>query len=85
MLYKMLVPGNRDFWLCKHSQTPPDIFASKQTSHYLAALELLSLYPSAPEKLLFAAEWILRNRKADGKWDMGTQAKDGIYFPLSDS
>lgn len=66
-------------------KTPPDTFMSRQTSRYLAALELLSLYHSAAERLMFAVKWIMSNRETDCKWDMGAQVKDGIYFPLSDS
>ena len=63
----------------------PDEFASRQASCYIAAMELLSGYNSAPVKLGFATDWIMNNRDNSGQWDMGIQAKDGIYFPLSDS
>ena len=63
----------------------PDVFASKKTSHYLAAIETLSVYPQAREKLGFVAEWLESNKDGCGKWDLGPGAKDGVYFPLSDS
>lgn len=63
----------------------PEIFSSKKASWYLAAIELLSDYHCAPQKLGFVAKWILGNRDADGMWDMGALVKDGIHFPLSDS
>ena len=63
----------------------PEVFASKKTSHYLAAIEALSGYPQAREKLGFVAEWLESNRDGCGKWDLGPGAKDGVYFPLSDS
>lgn len=63
----------------------PEVFASKKTSHYLAAIETLSGYPQAREKLGFVAEWLESNKDSCGKWDLGPGAKDGVYFPLSDS
>lgn len=62
----------------------PDKFNSLQTSRYLAALECLSGYQSAPEHLRFAVEWLLLHETEDG-WDLGAPSKDGIYLPLSDS
>lgn len=64
---------------------PPEIFASRASSHYLAALEVLAEYHSAKEKLQFAADWLSANRDETGRWDFGPKANDGIYFPLSDS
>ena len=63
----------------------PEIFKSKKASWYLAAIELLAAYDSAPQKLGFAVKWLLDNRDADGMWDMGAAVKDGIHFPLSES
>jgi hypothetical protein len=63
----------------------PEMFASKKASWYLSAIELLAVYDSAPQKLGFVARWLLDNRDADGMWDMGVTAKDGIHFPLSES
>jgi hypothetical protein len=63
----------------------PTVFASRQTSFYIAALEQLAGYACAGEKLRFAAHWLLSFRDDNGEWDMGAAAKDGIYFPLSDS
>jgi len=62
----------------------PEIFASREASHYLAAIELLSGYSQSADKLSFIAEWLMKNRD-NGFWDMGTTAKDGVYYPLSDS
>ncbi len=62
----------------------PAGFAGRSASRYLTALELLADYPSAGQKLQFAADWIWKNRGADGSWDLGQQAKDGVCFPLSD-
>lgn len=63
----------------------PENFTSKKTSHYLAAIELLSGYRQAPKKLGFVAEWLDSNKNEQGQWDLGPTAKDGVYFPLSDS
>ncbi|MGI6359079.1 MAG: hypothetical protein ACOX2K_10400 [Bacillota bacterium] len=64
---------------------PPPSFQSKLASRYLAAAELLAAYPSAKGRLGFVVAWLQANRNASGRWDMGSAAKDGIYFPLSDS
>lgn len=62
----------------------PDEFQSKKASRYLAAIELLTRYESGKNKLSFAYDWLKANQQADGTWDMGVAAKDGVYFPLSD-
>lgn len=64
---------------------PPAVFASKETSGWLAALELLAEYPSAREKLDFAAAYLYMCIGTDGLWDMGATANDKVYFPLSDN
>ncbi len=63
----------------------PKDFASVETSRYLAAVDILSDYPSAKEKLGFVVEWLERNKDENGQWDLGVKAKDNVYFPLSDS
>ncbi len=63
----------------------PESFASREASCYLAAIEVLAGYASAPAKLGFVAEWLEANRDENGQWDMGAKAKDNVYFPLSDS
>ena len=63
---------------------PPLVFASLRASRYIAALECLSGYRCAREKLGFAVDWLV-SHVADGKWDMGSSVKDGVYFPVSDS
>ena len=65
--------------------TPPEVFASRKTSCYLGALEVLSKYYSGKEKLGFAVDWINSHRDENGEWDLGAKANDGVYFPLSDS
>lgn len=64
---------------------PPAVFASKETSSWLAALELLADYPSARKKLDFAAAYLYMCIGTDGLWDMGAIANDKVYFPLSDN
>jgi len=64
---------------------PPGAFASRKTSFYLAALEQITGYSCASGKLGFAKEWLVRHRDENGEWDLGAPAKDGVYFPLSDS
>ena len=63
----------------------PAEFASLQTVRWLSAMELLSHFPLARNKLAFAAEWLDEHRLSDGRWDLGPKANDGIYLPLSDS
>jgi len=67
----------------KISQLPP-CFGSRQASRYLGAIELLSEYRFAKEKLGFVTDWLLDNRSANGTWDMGKTVNDKIYYPLSD-
>lgn len=64
---------------------PPVAFASKETSYWLAALELLAEYPSTRTQLAFAAAHLYLSIGPDGLWDMGAKANDKVYFPLSDS
>lgn len=63
----------------------PEVFASKKTSWYLAAIELLAGYGQAQEKLGFVVEWLDSKKDENGQWDLGAAVKDGVYFPLSDS
>lgn len=65
----------------------PQAFKSLEASRYISAIELLSEYgsPGCKEKLMFVVEWLNSNKEQDGSWDMGTMAKDGVSFPLSDS
>lgn len=65
--------------------TLPEEFASKQTSRYLTAIELLSSYTYANEKLLFVGNWLMSYLEEDGFWDMDTSVKDEIVYPLSNS
>ena len=62
----------------------PEVFASRKSSCYIAAIEVLFRYDLAKEKLTFVIDWINANRNENGKWDFGEKAKDGVYFPLSD-
>lgn len=65
----------------------PSIFQSKQTNHYLSAIELLSEQKNVKKnkQLQFIIPWINHNRSNDSAWDLGPVAKDGVHFPLSDS
>ena len=64
---------------------PPAAFASKETSHWLGALEILAEYPCARELLSFGAVHLYLNIDPEGQWDLGTKANDKVYFPLSDA
>lgn len=62
----------------------PAVFEGRETSRYLAAVELLARYPGAGEELGFVAKWLWAHRMSDDRWDLGSGANDKIYFPLSD-
>ncbi len=68
----------------KKLSTLPCSFESRESSRYLGAMELLSKYKSAKGKLQFVADWLVDERKINGKWDMGKIVNDKVYFPLSD-
>ncbi len=63
----------------------PEQFTSRKANRYLAAMELLSDYSLAPEKLGFVVDWLKSQQDENGLWDMSSTVKDGIYFPVSDS
>lgn len=63
----------------------PEAFMSRQTVRYLAAIELLAGFGGNRDKLSFIVDWLNKNKDENGQWDLGSKAKDGIYFPLSDS
>ena len=63
----------------------PNILASKEASWYLSAIEILSGYKLAKEKLNFVVDWLESNKDENGQWDLGIKANDNVYFPLSDS
>jgi hypothetical protein len=63
----------------------PSVFKSKKASRYIGAIEILTAYKNNLHKLKFVSEWLMDNRNENGNWDMSAAAKDGIYFPLSDS
>lgn len=63
----------------------PKEFQSVETSRYLEAIDILSGYKLAKEKLGFVVKWLEDNKDENGQWDLGAKAKDNLYFPLSDS
>lgn len=63
----------------------PKVFASIETSRYLAAIDILLGYRTAKEKLGFVIKWLEENQDTNGQWDLGAKVKDNLYFPLSDS
>ena len=62
----------------------PRVFESKNTSYYLAAIEMLSKYVHARHKFNFVIDWLNDNKNENGRWDMGKMTNDKVYFPLSD-
>jgi hypothetical protein len=83
--YLLQYPEGMYYVYGKQLNTPPAEFASKHTSYWLAALEVIAEYRLAPEKLGFVVDYLMQNQLAPGVWDLGQQAKDNIYFPISDS
>lgn len=63
----------------------PEVFESKDTIRFLRLIELLSKYKNNLYKLDYVVDWLSKYKNQEGKWDMGTKAKDYISFPLSDS
>jgi hypothetical protein len=68
----------------KGAKSLPAVFASKEASQYLGAIELLTRYRGSKDKLQFVVPWLKNNRNKNGKWDLGPSANDKVYFPLSD-
>lgn len=68
----------------KALSTLPCSFESREASRYLGAIELLSKYDFAKDKLRFVVDWLIDQRNINGKWDMGKAVNDKVYFPLSD-
>ncbi len=56
----------------------------RHANRYLSALELMSGYVGAAEKLKFAADWLESQRGPDGTFDLGPAARDMVNLPLSD-
>jgi len=78
-------PGGIYYIMNKPLDKLPEVFASREASLYLAALEAVAEYDSARGKLGYAVDWLNNNRDEDGQWDFGAKASDGVYFPLSNS
>lgn len=55
-----------------------------QTVKFIRSTMLLSEYCNQGGQLAFVADWLRSNRHNE-EWDLGSKAKDGILFPLSDS
>ena len=68
----------------KALSTLPCNFESREASRYIGAIELLSKYDSAKDRLKFVVDWLISKRNINGKWDMGKTVNDKVYFPLSD-
>ena len=81
--YYLSKPEGMYYIYDKPLNQPPKTFASRQSSCYIAAMEVLSRYSLAKDKLHFVADWLNANRNENGQWDLGEKAKDGVYFPLS--
>lgn len=83
--YVLTSQGGIYYIYAKSLKQLPTEFASRETSCYLAAIEILAGYKTAKEKLGFVVKWLEVKRDENGQWDLGAKAKDNVYFPLSDS
>ena len=83
--YILAKPGGIFYVYQKPLNVLPDVFASLETSRYLAAVEILSAYQQSKKKLRYVTDWLEHNKDVNGQWDLGAKARDDIYFPLSDS
>ena len=84
MEYALNKEGGIYYIYDKQLSIVPVCFESREASRYLGAMELLSKYRHAKDKLRFVAEWLIANKNANGKWDMSKIVNDKVYFPLSD-
>ena len=83
--YYLNRPEGMGYVYNKPLSVPPEVFASRNSSCYLGAVEVLAEYKCASAKLGFVKEWLLKNQDHNGNWDFGSKANDKVYFPLSDS
>lgn len=60
-------------------------FASRECIRFISSLELLAQYLGAAGFLRSAADWIWEQLGSGGYWDLGKQAGDQLYLPLSGS
>ena len=60
-------------------------FPSRESLRFLAALDLLSYFPSASNLLEKAYEWLWDQKNSEGLWDFGQLGRDGLHLPLSNS
>ena len=84
MEYALNKEGGIYYIYDKQLSIVPACFESREASRYLGAMELLSKYKYARNRLGFVEDWLMDNRNVDGKWDMGKVVNDKLYFPLSD-
>ena len=82
--YYLAKPDGMYYIYDKPLNRPPEIFSALDSSRYLAAIEVLSRYGQAEGKLHFVRDWLYANQEGNGQWDLGKNAKDNVYFPLSD-
>lgn len=82
-----LMNNTRGIYLVSnHSlQHLPLVFPSRESMRFIAALDLLSYYPSAGSLLENASAWLWEQINNDGMWDFGQLGRDGLELPLSES
>ncbi|MCR5836050.1 MAG: hypothetical protein K6G88_06065 [Lachnospiraceae bacterium] len=85
-VYHLLNESNGIYYIYDKdlSQVPAN-FESKEASRYLAAIEMLAKFKSARSQLDFVVDWLNENKNENGKWDMGKNVSDKLYFPIADS
>jgi hypothetical protein len=69
--------ANRHGYIWSESpQRLPDNFVYNKTRRWFAAFNYINQVRGSALYLAGAADWLLRNRNADGLWDFGPQIKD---------
>ena len=83
MMEYVLAKPDGMYYICDKPLNQPPVFEGLAASRYLGGIEVLAGYRHARGQLAFVADWLEENRTGGG-WDLGRNAKDGVYFPLSD-
>ena len=63
----------------------PSEFMSRSAVSFVWSHHLLSRYPSYSKYSVEVYDWLMANQSDDGLWDFGSNAKDDVFLPYSDS
>jgi len=84
MLDHVLSHPDGIYYVYENNLFAPPNFQSKDASRYIGVAELILRYRCGKDKIKHIFDWLWQNQDSDGMWDMGSAAKDGVFFPLSD-